>query len=200
MSMTVIEYYDKLIEENNDPVHDLTPLKEYMDQWDGQSFIDFMELNKDKTVLEIGVGTGRLAVRTAPLCAHFYGVDISPKTIKRAELNLQNYANVKLKCCNFKDLVFSNTFDVIYSSLTMMHIQHKQLFIDKVSSLLNLNGRFVLSIDKNQEKHITYGDRKIRIYPDNPLDIIEYFKKAGIKLLNCYEVEFAYIFVGTKSE
>ena len=60
MKNDVIQHYDLLIDENNDPVHDPKPLRDYMDKWDGQSFIDKMELNKDKSVLEIGVGTGHL--------------------------------------------------------------------------------------------------------------------------------------------
>ena len=79
--MNVIEHYDKLIDENNDPVYDPEPLKEYMNKWDGQVFIDAMKLDKHKTVLEIGVGTGRLAVKTIPLCKEFFGIDISTKTI-----------------------------------------------------------------------------------------------------------------------
>lgn len=63
----VVYHYDLLIDENNDPVHDPKPLQDYMDKWDGQAFIDIMELDNDKSVLEIGVGTGRLAVRVAPL-------------------------------------------------------------------------------------------------------------------------------------
>ena len=68
-----------------------------MDKWDGKAFIDKMELDKDKSVLEIGVGTGRLAVRVAPLCGKFYGVDISPKTIERAKENLSQQNDVKLR-------------------------------------------------------------------------------------------------------
>ena len=49
----VIEHYDRLIDEGNDPVHDLPPLREYMDMWDGQTFIDKMSLNNSKSVLEI---------------------------------------------------------------------------------------------------------------------------------------------------
>ncbi|MDE6111645.1 MAG: class I SAM-dependent methyltransferase, partial [Eubacterium sp.] len=60
----IAKHYDLLIEENNDPVHDPEPLRIYMDKWDGQKFIDNLELNKNKTVLEIGVGTGRLAIKT----------------------------------------------------------------------------------------------------------------------------------------
>ena len=68
LNREMIQHYDLLIEENNDPVHDPKPLLDYMDKWDGQSFIDKMNLDKYKSVLEIGVETGRLAVRVAPLC------------------------------------------------------------------------------------------------------------------------------------
>jgi ubiquinone/menaquinone biosynthesis C-methylase UbiE len=99
--MNVIEHYDKLIDENNDPVRDPAPLKAYMDRWDGQGFIDAMELDRTKAVLEIGVGTGRLAAKVAPLCADFLGVDFSPKTVERAKVNLREYGNVRLECADF---------------------------------------------------------------------------------------------------
>jgi ubiquinone/menaquinone biosynthesis C-methylase UbiE len=57
-----------------------------------------MQLNSSKSVLEIGVGTGRLAVRVASLCGELYGVDISSKTIERATENLTKFENVKLIC------------------------------------------------------------------------------------------------------
>lgn len=66
---SVSHHYDLLIDEGNDPVHDPKSLRDYMDKWDGQGFIDNMELDKNKSVLEIGVGTGRLAVRIAPFNA-----------------------------------------------------------------------------------------------------------------------------------
>ena len=37
--MNVIEHYDKLIDENNDPFHDDDELKVYMDTW-GTAFVD----------------------------------------------------------------------------------------------------------------------------------------------------------------
>lgn len=196
--MQVIEHYDKLIEENNDPVYDPAPLKEYMDKYDGQIFIDEMRLDKTKSVLEIGVGTGRLALRTIPLCKHFYGIDISPKTIDRARHNLSAYRNVTLICDDFMQHEFSICFDVIYSSLTFMHIRDKQKCINRIYSLLNTSGRFVLSIDKNQNKYIDCGSRKIEIYPDNPTDMKRYIKKTGLTLLDSIETEFAHIFVCTK--
>lgn len=195
----VISHYDKLIDENNDPVYDPEPLKAYMDKWDGQVFIDKMELNKEKSVLEIGVGTGRLAVKTAPLCRAFYGIDISSKTIERAKENLADYKNINLICGDFLSFEFDHRFDVIYSSLTFMHIEDKQKAINKVYDILLDDGVFVLSIDKSQDEFIDTGISKIKIFPDKPENIACCLNKVGFHLSELFEAEFAYIFVENKS-
>lgn len=195
---SVTHHYDLLIDDNNDPVHDPKPLQDYMDKWDGQAFIDKMELNKDKSVLEIGVGTGRLAVRVASLCGEFYGVDISSKTIERATENLAEFENVRLACADFLSYEFGRAFDVVYSSLTFMHIEDKQRAVNKIAGLLNDAGRFVLSIDKNPSDFIDTGTRKIRIFPDTPEEIKTYISNSGLLLLEHYETEFATVFVAQK--
>ncbi len=191
----VAKHYDILINEGNDPVHDPEPLKAYMDKWDGQEFIDKMQLSKEKTVLEIGVGTGRLAVRTVPLCKGFYGIDISPETIKGATKNLEQYQNVNLICDDFMTYDFKLTFDVIYSSLTFMHIKDKQGGINKVQQLLKNGGLFVLSTDKNQDEFIDIGSNKIEVYPDTTEEITQCIENANLNLLEHYETEFANVFV-----
>ena len=194
----VIQHYDLLIEENNDPVHDPKPLKDYMDKWDGQAFIDKMDLDKDKSVLEIGVGTGRLAVKTVILCKDYCGIDISPKTINKAKENLANHKNVKLICDDFLSHHFNNLYDVVYSSLTFMHIHEKQNAINKVACLLKNGGRFVLSIDKSQEVFIDMGTRKITIFPDSPTEIKNCILNANLDLVECFDTELAHIFVAKK--
>lgn len=194
----VIRHYDLLIAENNDPVRDPKPLKDYMDKWDGQVFIDKMKLDKDKSVLEIGVGTGRLAVKTAILCKDYCGIDISPKTIYRAKENLANYKNVKLICDNFLSHHFNSLYDVVYSSLTFMHIHEKQNAIYKVACLLKSGGRFALSIDKSQEDFIDMGTRKITIFPDSPTEIKDCILNADLDLVECFDTELAHIFVAKK--
>ena len=134
--MDVITHYDYLITEDNDPFRDPPLLKEYMNKWDGERFISSMCLSADKAVLEIGVGTGRIASKVAPQCKRLCGIDISPKTIERAAENLKEHQNIELICGDFSEYIFSDTFDVIYSSLTMMHFHNKQDIIRKVASLL----------------------------------------------------------------
>lgn len=194
----IAKHYDILINEGNDPVHDPEPLKAYMDKWDGQIFIDKMLLSKDKTVLEIGVGTGRLAVRTVPLCKDFYGIDISPKTVKGAKKNLKKYQNVYLICDDFMVHNWDVTFDVIYSSLTFMHIKDKQSAVSKIRKLLKADGLFVLSTDKNQDKFIDICSNKIEVYPDTPDEIISCINNSGLALLEHYETELADIFICRK--
>lgn len=195
----VIGHYNLLVNEGNDPVFDSEDLCEYMDKWDGPRFIDNMQLGKAKSVLEIGVGTGRLAVKTAPLCKRFVGIDISDKTIEKARQNIVS-ENVKLVCDDFLSFHFDEKFDVIYSTLTFMHIKEKSSAIKKVASLLNDNGRFLLSIDKSREEIIDMVTRKIWIYPDYPENIINNITSTGLTIEEMYETEHAHIFVAKKGE
>ncbi len=195
----VIEHYNKLIDENNDPARDPKPLRDYMDKWDGEKFIESMQLNKSKSVLEIGIGTGRLAIKVAPKCKSLCGIDVSEKTIERSAENLSTYQNINLICGDFMSFEFEEQFDVIYSSLTFMHIQDKLLAIQKIATLLTNNGLFVLSIDKNQNEYIDMGVRKIKIYPDNPNDIRGYLSITKLKIITEFEADHAYVMVSTKA-
>ena len=194
----VSAHYDSLIDENNDPVFDPEPLKIYMDRWDGVVFIDLMDLNKSKSVLEIGVGTGRLALRTAPLCRSLTGIDISERTIERAKQNLKRFDNITLIHGDFNTFDFTLKFDVIYSSLTFMHFKDKADTIAKIYSLLVPNGCFVLSIDKSKNKYIECNGRTVEIYPDDPDTTKTYLQNAGFVIESIIETEAAYLFSAKK--
>lgn len=192
MTKNVINHYDLLIEEGNDPVLDPPILQAYMDKWDGQLFIDLLNANKSKSALEIGCGTGRLAIKIAPLVNAFCGIDISPRTINVAKTHL-HFENTTLICGDFLEYDFAEKFDIIYSSLTFLHIQDKEKAIQTVAKYLNDNGKFVLSLDKNQNNNLEYGTHSITTYPDNPKTIISLLKISGFKNIEQYESEFAYI-------
>lgn len=204
----VITHYDSIIDEINDPaqykvidpVDDAKPLKEYMNKWDGKPFINAMQLTPDKSVLEIGVGTGRLAVRVCEKCGNFTGIDISPKTVERAKQNLRSFPNAKVVYGDFLTYLFDQTFDVVYLSLTFMHIQDKLAAIRKIADILNFDGRFVLSIDKNQQTEIDYGTRKVPVFPDTPEETALLIIKAGLIIESQFETEFAFIFVAKKEK
>ena len=197
MKVDVIRHYDLLIEENNDPVFDTPNLKAYMDKYDGEKLKEVLFPLDGKSVLEIGVGTGRLAQIYAPLCGNFTGVDVSPKTAARAKQNLKDLS-VDIICADFLEYDFEKTFDIVYSSLTFMHIKNKRKAISKISSVLNNGGKFVLSITKSQDKILDYGTRKLELFPDKKEKFFEYLKDAKMSLNSVFETELAYILVATK--
>jgi SAM-dependent methyltransferase len=204
--VSVIKHYDSYIDDINDPLQykvvdpaqDTKPIREYMDKWDGEPFTNAMQLAPDKFVLEIGVGTGRLAERVCGKSGCLTGIDISPKTIERARENLRGFTNINLIYGDFLTYSFNEKFDTIYSSLTFMHIQNKRAAIQKVENLLIPGGRFVLSIDKNQQTEIDYGSRKITVYPDTAEEITALIAETGLIIEKQFETEFAVIFVARK--
>ncbi|MBQ3075860.1 MAG: class I SAM-dependent methyltransferase [Clostridia bacterium] len=198
--MDVRTHYDLLIEENNDPVRDPQILRNYMDRWDGEAFLNALNLDESKTVLEIGIGTGRLALRTAPLCKHLTGIDLSPKTVQRAKENLKDHKNLSLICADFNTYAFRETFDVVYSSLTLMHFENKDFFLKKASSLLKTGGIFCLSIDKSQNQYLDMGSRKVRIFPDDPDTLSNLIGNTAMEIRSKLETEAAFIFVCKKKE
>ena len=198
MYNNIAEHYNILIEKDNDSYRDPPELQEYMNKWDGKVFIDLLNANKNSNILEIGIGTGRLACKVSPLCNRLCGIDLSHKTIERAKENLNRFRNIDFICDDFMTHKFVSKFDIIYSSLTFMHIKEKQQAINKIYSLLNDNGRFVLSIDKNQDNIIDAGYSKIEIYPDTPPNITNCMNLCGFIIKTICETDFAYIFVAKK--
>ena len=196
--MNVITHYDLLIDEDNDPFRDPPELQEYMNGWDGEKFVEALELTKNKSVLEIGIGTGRLAVRVAPHCRKLTGIDISPKTVERAKENLKDYKNISFICDDFNVHEFCETFDIIYSSLTMMHFKQKAQVIAKIDTLLNDNGIFCVSLDKNVSEYIDMGTRKIKVYPDTADGITSLVEATAMSVAKVIETEKAYVIVSKK--
>ena len=127
-----------------------------------------------------------------------YEYTSAEQTIERAKDNLNEYSNISFICGDFNGHEFDETFDVIYSSLTMMHFENKEAVINKVDKLLNDNGIFCLSIDKNQSEYIDMGTRKIKVYPDTLDNITLIIEETAMSVVNVIETDNAYIIVSRK--
>lgn len=196
----VARHYDLLIDEGNDPVLDPPELAAYMDGWDGGVFVEALLLDGTQDVLEIGVGTGRLAVRTAPECRSFTGVDVSAKCIIRAGEHLEGLPQVSLVCADFMLWRTERRFDVVYSSLTFMHIADKQGAAEKIARLLRPGGRVVISLDRDASGVLDYGTRRLTVYPDAPAAMTACLRSAGLQVQAVRETAFAVILIAVKEE
>ena len=103
-------------------------------------------------------------------------------------------------CTNIGIIFFLNSinfiteqFDIIYSSLTFMHFGNKWEAIKKIYRCLAQNGICVLSLDKNQNSILEYGTRQVKVYPDDPEEIMNIFLKCGFCEIERYEIDLAYL-------
>ena len=96
-SVTALEHYELCIDEGNDPCEDNPAMQSYMARWDEPRFFDLLGDVSGKSVLDVGIGTGRVARKVLKRgCAELTGIDIFPKTIHRADVNLKHFHNVEL--------------------------------------------------------------------------------------------------------
>ncbi len=79
-----------------------------------------------------------------------------------------------------------------------MHFEDKAAFIGKAAALLRPNGRFCLSIDKNQDDFIDMGSRKLKIFPDTLESTLALISKTSFEVVELFETPFANIIVCRK--
>jgi len=89
-----------------------------------------LDLTGNDTVLEVGVGVGRLARHIAPLVREFHGVDISPNMIRHARERCRDLNNIFLYAHPSSDLSLfpSQKFDAIYFQVVLIHLDREDAF------------------------------------------------------------------------
>lgn len=186
--VSTFEHYERLIDEGIDFCNDPPILQAHMNKWTGKRFLELLQLTNTKDVLEVGVGTGRIAKRVLIKgCKNFTGLDISLKSLEKARINLIG-ERVELIQQDILEYSTKQKFDIIYSVLTFIHIQDKKLALKKMTELLKDKGVLVISFDNTQSNYLDYGTRKIKIYPTDVELIIEYLKELNYKNIEVLEL------------
>lgn len=177
----VVEHYDLLIDEADDPAHPQTDpfydeglLRAWLEQSDGPAFFQALGDVRGQAVLEIGVGTGRVARKMLELgCAFLTGIDVSPKTLERARRNLAAYSNIELLLCDVKAFTREGAFDAAYCIWAFFHIADQRRALANIVASLKPGGRLVLSLETSG-KWLDYGPRRIRQYPVQPDAVVNW--------------------------
>ena len=197
--LSAAEHYNALALQGDDPANDPPALANYMAKWDGTAFMRALKLCPQSNVLEIGVGTGRLAQKVlATGCRYFTGIDISAAAIAKAKENLARWNNVSLIHADFIKYDFCKIFDIVYCSLTLFHFKDKTAFIRKVASLLALGGIFVASIPKEKQFIIAFDEYEVDLYPDDLYTFIPLLHHMGLRPIHTTQSDFAHIIVAER--
>ncbi len=113
---------------------------------DELTFPKLWEHLHNKHILEIGCGTGRHTQKLVAARNHVTGIDISNGMLSVAQMKLTGMP-VTLIEADFMtyDLLKSNTFDAIISSLVVEHVKNLEHFYHRVANVLKVDGEVFIS-------------------------------------------------------
>ena len=124
-------------------------MQKYRDiQGEIQEILNFLELQADHTVLEIGTGTGEFALSAARHCSKVYAVDLSEGMLRYAEKKARSrgVSNVKFLLGGFLTYQHPTPVDVVVTQLALHHLPDfwKQIALMRMADMLRGGGKLCL--------------------------------------------------------
>ena len=171
-----------------DPFSDTGPVREWLEQSDGPLFMEALGDVHGATVLDVGVGTGRVAKKILEHgCVHLLGIDVSPETVLRARHNLSNYRNVEIRQADIAVYQPEPIFNLAYLVWTIFHIDDKPRALANIARSLRPGGRLVVSVERVDE-WLDYGPRRIQQFPITAEELICLLEACGWRIQTCVPV------------
>ena len=136
---------------------------------------------RDKTILEIGAGTGRLTAKLLKAGGTVVATDISEGMLKVLKNKIK--AKIETAIVDAESLPFpDNTFDFVVAAFLIVHLKDPRRFFDEAYRVLKPGGRLlVTNINQKDppEIKIKEGIIKIESYYHRPEKIIELLKELA---------------------
>ncbi len=155
----------------------------YLDSFEQNRLLPLLGELKNKTVLDVGAGTGRLALRLAEHSADVTALDISPEILKI--LNKKN-KRIKTIIADAESLPFpDNSFDLITAAFLVVHIKEPKYFFSEAYRVLKPGGLLALT-NINQKRPPELKTRQGQIivesYYHRPEQIITNLKNLSFSI------------------
>lgn len=159
--------------------------EKYWNSFEKQNLIPYIKSAKGKKVLDAGAGTGRLSVKLTNVGADVTALDISPEML--AVLQSKN-SNIKTIEGDLENMPFENEeFDMVFSSLTLVHLKKIELFLDECYRVLKDDGKLIL-INVHYRKPMILKDEKgryiIKCYNHFPRHVREVAEELAFGIEN----------------
>jgi SAM-dependent methyltransferase len=120
---------------------------------DVEELVDFcgLEPSKDKTLLEIGAGAGRMTRRFAELYGRVLALDVSDEMLGLARANLAGVDNVEWVLGSGADLsvIPDRSADEVFSYITLQHIPDRDVvlrYLSDAARILKPHGQAALQV------------------------------------------------------
>lgn len=109
--------------------------------------LSFVDIKKNHDVLDVGCGTGTLALKIAEKVRRVTGIDASKEMVSVAKEKSKNTKNVNIIEAIMENLPFKdNSFDVVICSMTIHHLptEDKINALKEMKRVLKKKGQFLL--------------------------------------------------------
>lgn len=186
---SVKDHYDLMAREMDDaghlvtdPFYDTGPPREWLEHADGARFFEAVGEIAGRDVLEIGIGTGRVAAKFLRQgCASLVGLDISPLSLERAARNLAPFPQVELVLADAQTFARPDSFDIAYAVWTLFHLPDARSALANAVHSLRTGGRVVLSVESVDEV-LDYGSRLVKQHPLCPQAVAQWMRELGCEV------------------
>lgn len=142
---------DKTIDYYDDPGFNYRQFwasRQYEDQSEKialKKFLSFIKNKKEKSLIDIGAGFGRLAPVYAPLFKECLLVEPSEKLLAEAKKINQTYSNLEFKESYVEKLpVGDESFDVVLMIRVAHHLENLEQMVQEVKRILKPHGYFIM--------------------------------------------------------
>ena len=158
--------------------------KEYTHEIDSRTKMLYNHI-KNKTVLNIGSGTGSDTFPLAHKAQEIIGIDFSKEMIKQA--NLKNkHKNVKFIEANINKMPFrDNTFDIAYSISTLYYIKDLPKALKEIHRVLKPGGKALLEIGNSNSINALWDKIMFKVpqFHHTPTQAMHHIFDAGFKTI-----------------
>lgn len=116
----------------------------YLDSFEKDKLLPMLGDLKGKKVLDVGAGTGRLAMRLVRSGAEVLALDVSKEML--GVLNMKSQNKIETMLGDAERLPFgSEVFDFVIASFLIVHLKSPQRFFDEAYRVLKLGGKFLVT-------------------------------------------------------
>lgn len=105
----------------------------------------FVQPRGDERALDVGTGTGPLALALAPLVREVVGLDLVPEMLVHARRAAEGFSNVTFVEGDIAHLPFdTESFDLVATARTIHHVKWPEVALDELTRVCRLGGRLLV--------------------------------------------------------